>query len=360
MSMKTPLYDLHVALGGQMVDFAGYELPIQYKTGIVVEHNAVRNNAGIFDVSHMGEIFFEGKEAEKALNYVMTNNMSNMYDGQCRYSMVCYENGGVVDDVLVYKFNDEKFLVVANASNKDKDFKWFLDNTKNFDVKVRDQSPLFGQIALQGPKSFEILEKILDTNTLPQKYYSFKENVDILGVKCLVSKTGYTGEDGYEIYCPAGETEKIYKTLLENGKDFGLIPTGLGARDTLRLEAGMPLYGHELSDKIMANEVNLDFVLKFNKEDFIGKTALENHTPEYERVGAIVVDRGIVREGAEVYFNDDLVGVVTSGTFIPSLQKAVCVLRLKIGYKDKPLTAKVRNRNLKLEVVDMPFMKKKK
>lgn len=359
MAIKTPLYDKHVAKGGQIVDFAGYELPIQYKTGIVVEHNAVRNAAGLFDVSHMGEIFFEGKEAEKALNYVMTNNMSNMYDGQCRYTMVCYENGTIIDDVLVYRYNGEKFLIVANASNKDKDFAWFLKNTKSFDVKVTDKSSEYGQVALQGPKSFEILTRLVSKEELPEKYYSFKDGVDISGVKCIVSRTGYTGEDGYEIYCAADKIGKIYDLLLEKGEDLGLIPTGLGCRDTLRLEAGMPLYGHELSNQIMANEVGLNFVLKFDKENFIGKKALENHVPQYERVGAVVVDRGIVREGAEIYSDGNLVGYVTSGTFIPSLQKAVCVLRLKVGYKDKALTARVRNKDLALEVVKMPFMNKK-
>jgi len=358
MAKRTPLYECHVKHGGKIVDFAGYELPVQYEgLGVITEHTAVRTKAGLFDVSHMGEVIVSGPDAESALNYLLTNDIRGMYDGQVRYSLLPNEKGGAIDDVLVYRVNGEKFLVVVNASNADKDAAWISANLKG-DVKFENVSNKVAQIALQGPISKDIMLKLVKDEDLPQKYYSFKWEVNVGGVKCLISRTGYTGEFGYELYCEDCDGVKLYDIVMAAGKDEGLVPAGLGARDTLRLEAAMPLYGHELEEDIPVDEVGLGFAIKMQKEDFVGKAALENHTPAYERVGATVIDRGIPREHCDVYCGDELVGTVTSGTQSPLLKMPVAMLRIKLGYADKPLEADVRGRRIGLKVIPMPFYKK--
>ena len=358
MSKITPLYELHQQLGGQIVDFAGYLLPIQYQNGILFEHNTVRNKVGLFDVSHMGELMISGEDAECALNAVLTNDIRGMYDGQVRYSLLPNDKGGAVDDVLIYRYNQKRFLVVVNASNADKDAAW-IESRLEGDVVFENLSDDTAQIAIQGPFSINVLSKLVNIETLPQKYYSFVSEIMVKGVKCLISKTGYTGEDGYELYCTPVEAEKLYLTLLNAGKEFGIAPAGLGARDTLRLEAGMPLYGHELGEDIFLNEVGLNFAIKMAKDDFVGKSALSAHEPAYTRIGAKVVDRGIAREHSLIFCGDEEVGYVTSGTFSPTLQTAICMLRVKLEFADKPLTVDVRGKRLKLEVVALPFYKKK-
>lgn len=354
--MKTPLFDLHKELGGTMVDFAGFDLPVQYPTGIIAEHTAVRTAVGLFDVSHMGEIKIFGPEAESALNQVLSNDIRGMYDGQVRYSLLPNENGGAVDDILIYKESAESFLLVVNAANTDKDFAHLLNVLPEGDYILQNISSAIGQIAIQGPMSKDVMVKL--TDNLPEKYYSFKKDVDIAGVKTIVSRTGYTGEDGYEIYSKAEDTEKIYRLLLESGKEFGITPCGLGARDTLRLEAGMPLYGHELRDDINIKEVGLDFAVKLSKESFVGKDKIESYTPKYFRAGAFVTG-GIARKGSEVVNGSgEAVGYVTSGTFSPTLKKAICMLRLKRGLEDGPLYAMVRGRKLELELTPIPFYKR--
>jgi len=358
MAKRTPLYDCHIKHGGKIVDFAGYELPVQYEgLGVITEHVAVRTKAGLFDVSHMGELIVSGPDAESALNYLLTNDIRGMYDGQVRYSVLPNPNGGAIDDVLVYRVNGEKFLIVVNASNADKDAAWISSNLKG-NVKFENISSKVAQIALQGPISKEIMLKLVTEDELPQKYYSFKWEVNVGGVKCLISRTGYTGEFGYELYCEDVDGIKLYDIVMAAGKDLGLVPAGLGARDTLRLEAGMPLYGHELGEEIMIDEVDLGFAIKMGKEDFVGKAALEAHTPEYQRVGATVVDRGIPREHCDVYCGDEIVGMVTSGTQSPSLKMPIAVLRIKLGYEDKPLEADVRGKRVGLKLIPMPFYKK--
>jgi len=358
MAIKTPLYDEHVALGGKIVDFAGYELPVQYSSGIIAEHTAVRERAGFFDVSHMGEFIISGVDAEKFLNYLLTNDFTGMEIGKIRYTLMCYENGGAVDDLLVYKLEDDKFLLVVNAANLEKDASWIKANIGGFKVKFENISEDVGLIAVQGPLSKVLLEKI--ASNLPEKYYTFIDNVTVSGVNCLISMTGYTGELGYEIYIPASETVKVYRDIVEKGKELDIIPCGLGARDTLRLEAGLPLYGHELGADILVNEVGLSFAIKMKKDDFIGKQALENHVPAYSRIGAFLVDRGIAREGATVYAGDEEVGVVTSGTHSPTLGRAIVVLRVKKEYIDSDLTVEVRGKKLKIEQTALPFYKASK
>lgn len=358
MAKRTPLYEKHVELGGKIVDFAGYDLPVQY-SNILEEHRTVRNDVGLFDVSHMGELLVTGKDAEEALNYVLTNDIRGMYDGQVRYSLLPDENGGAVDDVLIYRENAEKFIVVVNGANVEKDAAWVESHLKK-GVGFENISDKVSQIAVQGPKAKELIAKLVKEEDIPVKYYSFKPCVDIKGICTYLSRTGYTGEFGYEVYCENKDAIALYDILLEAGAEFGVKPCGLGARDSLRLEASMPLYGHELSDEIMVNEVDLDFAIKMNKEDFIGKKALEAHSPEYSRIGAKVTGKGIVREHMDIYCGDEKVGISTSGNMSTTLGYPVCMLRVKKGFEDKVLEADVRGRRVALEVVPMPFYKRAK
>ena len=358
MAKRTPLYDKHVALGGKIVEFAGYDLPVQY-SGVIAEHNAVRNAVGLFDVSHMGELLIMGEKAEEALNAILTNDIRGMYDGQVRYSLLPNEKGGAVDDILVYREAWDKFWLVVNGANVEKDAEWVSTHLPEY-VHFENLSYAIGQIAVQGPNALALIENLVDGDNIPMKNYSFKWDVKIGGICTYLSRTGYTGEDGFEVYCRAEDTTALYDILLEGGKDLGVIPCGLGARDTLRLEASMPLYGHELGDDIPVNEVGLGFAIKMAKDDFIGKTALENHTPEYVRLGAKVVGKGIVREHCDVYAGDEKVGVSTSGTHCPTLGYPVCMLRVKKEFKDEKLFADVRGRRIELEVVPMPFYKRNK
>ena len=254
MEKKTPLYEEHVKANGKIVPFAGYLLPIQYEQGLIAEHNAVRTKAGIFDVSHMGEIICKGTDALANLQLLLTNDFSNMAIGQARYSPMCNERGGIVDDLISYKKGENEYLLVVNAANKDKDYQWMLKH-KFGEVEFLDVSDSYAQIALQGPKSMEILQKITSEEDIPEKYYFAKFDGKVAGIPCIISKTGYTGEDGVELYLRSEDAVKMWHALLENGKEFGLIPRGLGARDTLRMEAGMPLYGNEMNEDINPLEV---------------------------------------------------------------------------------------------------------
>lgn len=360
MELKTPLYPLHLELGGKIVPFAGYLLPVQYPSGLIAEHKAVRQACGLFDVSHMGEILFEGPDAFDALQLLLTNDLSGMQVGRVRYSPVCNEQGGVVDDLIVYKYSDEKYLLVVNAANKDKDYAWFLKHTKG-DVKVTDVSAQYAQLALQGPKSKEIISRLTDAAKLPTRYYSFVDDLEVAGIRCLVSRTGYTGEHGYELYCKPEDGIPLAKTLLDAGKEDGLIPCGLGARDTLRLEAGMPLYGHEMSEEITPLETDLGMFVSMDKGDFIGRSALlQKGEPQRIRIGMELVDRGIAREHSEVYLGDELVGVTTSGTMAPHLGHAIAValVDVKASEPGTVLEIDVRGRRLKAKVVSLPFYKR--
>lgn len=365
MPKRTPLYGKHVALGGIMVDFAGWELPVQYSSGIIAEHTAVRTKAGLFDVSHMGEFMFEGAAAEKTLDFLLTNKIAGMYDGQAKYALLCADDGGTVDDVLVYRFHGEKFMMVVNASNIDKDFGWISAKLPLLpyanEVKFTNLSDGIGQIALQGPLSDKIAASLVPEELLPAKYYTFKENVPVGGVSCLVSRTGYTGENGFEFYCPAERTVEVYEALAAAGEAFGAVPAGLGARDTLRLEAAMPLYGHELSAGYPATEAGLNFAIKTDKAGFVGKDALVNIVTAYERVGATVTGKGVVREGAPVFTAEgEEIGFATSGTFSPTLGAPIAMLRLKLGSPRECLYADVRGRKVELTVTPLPFYKKTK
>ena len=371
MDKRTPLYETHVELGGKIVSFGGFEMPVQYPAGVIKEHMAVREAAGIFDVSHMGELILEGPDALSELNRILTNDFTNMQVGRIRYSVMCNNDGGCVDDLIVYKLDEEKYLLVVNASNTDKDREWIKENLKG-DVELRDISPEVGQIALQGPKSKEILEKLVvdkaseggekEGEILPEKYYWFTDGINLAGVTCMVSQTGYTGSFGYEIYTKAEDAKTVWDALLKEGEEFGILPCGLGARDTLRLEAAMPLYGHEMNDEISPLEAGLDFGVKMAKDDFVGKEGiLSRGEPKVKRVGIKVTGRGIAREHCDIYDeNDNKIGETTSGTHCPYLGYAVAmgfVPKEQSGDGTK-LKIDVRGRMVEAEIVPLPFYKR--
>lgn len=357
MELKTPLYESHLNAGGKIVPFAGYLLPVQYETGVIAEHMAVREKAGLFDVSHMGEVVFRGRDALKNLERIFTNSFSGMYDGQVRYSLMCNDTGGILDDLLVYRLDAEAYLVVVNASNRHKDVQWIKEHLDG-EVGFEDISDKTAQIALQGPKSKEIISKLIGEQELPAKYYSFNKECALGGVSCLISRTGYTGEFGYEIYTSAEDAPQCWDMLLKAGAEQGLIPCGLGARDTLRLEASMPLYGHEMDETTDPLELGLDFAVKLNKDDFIGRAAImEKGERKRCRTGLFVTGRGIIREDAEVFAGDRLVGKTTSGTFCPFLGRGAAMVILDKEYSapGTAVEALVRGRRIEAEVTQLPF-----
>ncbi len=362
---KTPLYDEHVKLGGKIVNYAGWALPVQYEgQGLVVEHEAVRNAAGLFDVSHMGEIKVTGKESAKFLDYLLTNDISKMVDTQIIYTFMTYESGGVVDDLLVYKFNDEHYLLVVNASNVDKDYEWILKQKEGFDVVVDNISEEVGEVALQGPLAQKILQKLTTFDLEKVKFFHLADNVDINGVKCLISRTGYTGEDGFEIYTDNEGIVKVWRDILEAGKEEGVKPTGLGCRDTLRFEAALPLYGHEISQDINPLEGDFKFFVKLKKaSDFIGKEALNkyfNDGMKRKLVGFELIERGIPREGYEVYKDGERIGHVTTGYLSPTLKKNIGNALIDTRYIDlgTEIDIIIRNKPVKARIIDRRFLKK--
>lgn len=359
MDKKTPLYENHVAWKGKMVPFGGYVMPVQYAAGIIAEHMAVRTKAGLFDVSHMGEVIFEGPTALASLNHLLTNDYTSLAIGRVRYGVMCQEDGGALDDLIVYRMGEEKYLVVVNAANHDKDVAHMVPNLLE-GTKFTDISEETGLLALQGPASKEIISKLVESGELPEKYYSFTEHVVLSGIECIVSRTGYTGEFGYEIFCPADKASVLWEAILAAGADEGILPCGLGARDTLRLEAAMPLYGHEMNETVNPLETGLDFGVKMGKEEFIGKAGIEAKPIARERIGLKVTGRGIVREHEDVYFNGELLGHTTSGTFCPFLKGAYAMALVTKGLVKvgDTVEADVRGRKVACEVVPLPFYKR--
>lgn len=370
MEKKTPLYESHEKAGGKIVPFAGYLLPVQYETGVIAEHMAVRTSAGLFDVSHMGEVVLKGKDALRNVQHLVTNDCSRMYDGQVKYSPMCNEYGGVVDDLLVYRKKEDEYLIVINAANRLKDVEWMKQHLVG-EVELKDISDEVAQLALQGPRSKEILCKLTDEVTLPVKYYSFTEKVSVAGINCLVSRTGYTGEDGFELYCSNEDAAKLWDAILKAGNYVGVnnsedaqnvvIPCGLGARDTLRLEAAMPLYGHEMDDSISPLETGLGFAVKLEKDNFIGKEGmLSRGTPKFTRVGLNITGRGIAREACPVYLGDKLLGTTTSGTHCPFLGRPVAMALLQAEHSaiGTQVEVEVRGRRITAEIIALPFYKR--
>ncbi len=356
---KTPLYDAHIALGGKMVDFGGWALPVQYSS-ILEEHKAVREACGLFDVSHMGEVFVTGPDALKFLQHILTNDFTNMTPGRCRYSPMCYPDGGTVDDVLVYKLSDQEYLVVVNASNTDKDFAWMQEHAAGYDISLRNESAAWAQLALQGPKAEAVLAPLCSA-ALPAKNYTFVPELTVAGIKALVSRTGYTGEDGFELYCAANDVAALHAALLKAETDgVKPLPCALGARDTLRFEASMPLYGHELTQEINPRECGLDFAIKLDKPEFIGREALLKQ-PARVRIGLKLIDRGIAREHMDVAFNGRVAGHTTSGSPAPTLGGNYAMAIVEAGAAQaQEMEILVRGRALKAEVVPLPFYKRGK
>jgi aminomethyltransferase len=361
---KTPLYDEHLRLNGKIVEFAGWQMPVQY-SGVVAEHVAVRERVGLFDVSHMGEIWVTGPNAEKALDYMTCNKVSSLYDGKAHYSAILNERGGVVDDIIVYRCSQERFLICVNASNADKDFAWLTKHNPT-DAKIVNASAEYGQIAVQGPKAIELVTPLVtgaDLSTL--KYFHFVE-CQMLNSPVIVARTGYTGEDGVEIFVPADKTVELWRLLLEHGASHGVLPCGLGARDSLRLEAALPLHGHELSEDITALESGLGWIVKFDKGDFIGKEALLTQQAAglpKKLVGFYLDDAGIARQGDTVATPEGTqIGVVASGTKTPTVNKALGMAFVETPYTelDTKLTFVVRGRSIAGHVVPLPFYKRSK
>ena len=355
MLKKTKLNEKHKNLGAKMVPFAGFEMPLQYK-GILYEHKKVRGDVGVFDVSHMGEIWVRGKDAEKFVNYIITNDVSRISSGQVLYSVMCKEDGGIIDDLLVYKFSAEKILLVVNAANTEKDFNWIKEKSDKFEVEVINDSYNISEIALQGPNAQNVLQNLVKIPLDDLKYYHFLET-SILGEEVILSRTGYTGEDGFEIYT-YGDIEKIWDKLLS----YGVEPCGLGARDTLRLEAGYPLYGNDLSEQINPLEASLSWVVKFDKKEFIGKNQLleiKNKGIKFKRRGIRTKSiREIPRHGQKVFDGEKEIGWVSSGNVSPILNVGIGMVYVPLEYKrGKKVEVDVRGKRVEAEIVKMPFVK---
>jgi len=359
---RTPLYEVHKKLGGKMVEFAGFEMPVMY-TSIIDEHLAVRTKAGIFDVSHMGEIFVRGNDATKFLQWITSNEVEKMKKGRAKYNSFPTEKGTVVDDLLAYKLADDEYMLVVNAANTDKDFQWLMDHTKGFDVKLENASAEIAQIAIQGPEAQAIVQKLTDYDLSSIKYYRFAE-IEFLGEDVIISRTGYTGEDGFEIYSKADAGEKIWNALMEAGQEHGLKPAGLGARDTLRLEAGMHLYGNDMDETTTLLEADLEWIIKWEK-DFIGKEALQRQKKEglkRKLVGFEMVDKAVPRHGYKVFVDGKEYGIVASGSYAPYLKKNIGNVYLPIE-KTEPgneFEIEIRGKRLKARVVPRPFYKREK
>jgi len=355
---KTCLYDKHVQLGAKMEEFAGYSMPIVYDS-IKNEHLAVRENVGMFDVSHMGEITIKGKDSLAFVEKIFTNKVQTLNDGQVAYGMMLYENGGVVDDLLVYKLNTEYFLLVVNASNVAKDYNWIVENTGDYDVLIQNVSEDYQEIAVQGPKAQDEILNILGIDLKELGFFYFA-NYEYNHHHLLISRTGYTGEDGFEIYASDEAINEIWDLLLENK----VVPCGLGSRDTLRFEAALPLYGHELSPEITPLEAGLKFFVKIDSDiDFIGKQALIAQGEDLTRriVGIELKERSIPREGYEVYHQDELIGYVTTGYLSISIEKPIAMAMINRPYtkKNTEVFVKVRNKLIPGFVRDKKFLEKK-
>lgn len=361
MLKHTPLHSLHRELGGRLVDFAGWEMPVEFE-GVLEEHKTVRGKAGLFDVSHMGEFFFSGA-AEPLLQRLTPNDVSKLAIGQAHYSALTTEKGSFIDDVLVYRLDEGRFMMVVNAANIDKDFSWIQSHAKG-DVELRNATEDYALLALQGPESVAILDPLTDVELTALKYYRFAEG-KVLGEAATVSRTGYTGEDGFEIMVPAEKAEKVAKELLEKGRERGLKPVGLAARDTLRLEAAMALYGNDIDEDHTVLEADLGWIIKWQKGDFIGREALLRQKEggvSRRLVGFEMVDRGIARHGYPVFVNGKPSETVTSGTYAPHLEKSIGLAYLPIDscQEGSELEVEIRGRRAKARVVPTPFYKRDK
>jgi aminomethyltransferase len=354
----TPLRDFHVAHGGRMVDFAGWYMPVQYRS-ILEEHKAVRRAAGLFDVSHMGEVDVRGPEAGRFLNHLVTNDVGRLFPGRVLYSPMCYPTGGVVDDLLVYLRGPEDYFLCINAGNIDKDLAWIRGQAARFNVVVTDRSPDYAQLAVQGPKAPAIVQALTSVRLDLVEYYHFTEGT-VAGVPCLISRTGYTGEDGFELYHPAAEARRLADAVLAAGVPYGLELAGLGARDSLRLEAGYPLYGHEITAEISPLTAGLGWTVKLDKGvDFIGRAALASEKAAGSAKKIVFFktgDRRIVRSGSPVLGPEGEVGRVVSGTLSPILNEAIGSALVDANAAAEPLAVDIRGAKINLQLVKPPFV----
>ena len=382
-TLKTALNETHRKLGGKMVDFAGWDMPVEY-SGLRLEHMATRNNVGLFDVSHMGEVMVEGPSALPFLQKLLTNDLAKCALLQAQYNMMLNESGGVIDDLIVYRLEEEKFLLVVNASNKDKDFAWIQDVAKDFlaagaglggqgdsvktsssDLRIEDQSSKWAQLAVQGPKALELVAELFPESTDIKKF-RFKF-LDWQGQSWLVARTGYTGEDGFEIYGSTDLAAKLWAELSDKGASYGLLPCGLGARNTLRIEAGLPLYGNEINDSQLPLNIGMNWALKVDKPGgFIGqepvKKAMLAMTDDSakELVGLISLEKAVPRDGYRVLsFDKTQIGAVTSGTYSPSLNRPVAMASVDKSYSNETCLIEVRKNLVEAKIVKLPLVKKK-
>ena len=352
---KTCLYDKHVALGALMSPFGGFDMPIQY-SGIVDEHQAVRQACGVFDVSHMGEVLITGNDAERYVNHIFTNNVVGIPNGKILYGMMCYEDGGVVDDLLVYKVDDQRFFLVINAANIDKDWAWIQEQAKGYDVVLEHQSDMYGELAVQGPDSEKVMQEVLGIDGSDLTFYTFKQIGDV-----IVSRTGYTGEDGFEIYATPIYINACWDKLIASGR---CKPCGLGCRDTLRFEVGLPLYGDELSAEITPIMAGLGIFVKLDKEEFIGKDALAKQKaegPAKRIVGIELADKAIPRHGYPVLnMEGEPIGEVTTGYHTISTDKSVCMALIDAQYAklDTEVQIQIRKKVFPGKVVKKQFYNK--
>ena len=353
---KTPLVNVHEKLGARMVEFGGWYMPVQY-TNVIDEHTTTRTKAGLFDICPMGEFIGKGKDSTQFLQQLIVGNINKLIIGKVMYSLMCYENGTVIDDIFIYHLKENEFMIVVNTSNIDKDFDWIKKHSDKFDVEIKNISEQTGKIDIQGPLSEKILKKLTNAD-LPQRFHFIE--ADVAGIKTLFSRTGYTGEDGFELYIPSEETEKMWNALLEAGKDEGLKPIGLGARDTLRIEACYSLYGHEINESITPIEAGLSWAVKTGKKDFIGKSILEKQKKEGTEktlVAFEMLERGIAREHYEVFVDDKNIGYVTSGTYSPTFRKSLGMALLKKEFSNigNKINIKIRGKLYNAIVVKRPF-----
>ena len=360
---RTPLYDLHVESGGKMVPFAGWDMPVQYK-GLVIEHEAVRQKAGLFDVSHMGEVEVEGPEAEVFVNHLVVGDVFGLESGKVLYSLMCYETGGIVDDLLVYRRSEDQFLLVINAGNIDKDVEWIMKQANAYSVSAINKSSEYAQIALQGPLAQKILQKLVKEDLDTIGFFEFKENIAIGNVEGLISRTGYTGEDGFEIYSSPEVVKHLWAGILEAGAADGIEPAGLGARDTLRFEATLPLYGHEIDKDVTPLEAGLGYFVNLDGPDFIGKEALVKQKSdglELKLVGFELLDKGIPRQGYNIIRNGDVIGKVTTGYKAPTVGKTIGLALVDIEYTKlgSEFEIEIRDKLKKAVVISKRFYSKK-
>ncbi|MGC8997867.1 MAG: glycine cleavage system aminomethyltransferase GcvT [Candidatus Bathyarchaeia archaeon] len=361
---KTQLYEVHKKTA-KMTEFAGFEMPLWYK-GITEEHMAVRNSVGIFDVSHMGRVIITGRDAASFLNYVITNDVTALTPNSALYSVMCNENGGIIDDFVVSCLEEEKFLLVPNATNREKDFNWLVKKAEGFNVKIEDVSDKVAMFAVQGPNAEKTLQKISTADL--SKIERFKGTpAKLAGIEVFLSRTGYTGEDGFEVYVWNAPPDKpdnainLWKAILEAGKPYGIEPCGLGARDTLRLEAGLCLYGNDIDENITPLEAKLGFVVKFQKDNFIGKNALLRQKEEgvkRRRVGLQMIEHGIPRQGYKIYNEKgEIIGQVTSGTFSPLLKCGIAMayIQTQQAQEGNIVNIEIREKMVKAKIVPFPF-----